>query len=252
MQASPPRMRADCRHQRARRAVQRIDRIVDRGRLQMIEVVAGRKNAAVALARRRRPATPARARIESRYRCARPGASTSSQPIMILPCFFSSACTRWLKYACSSRLLARWCWRAKAWMAADCLPLRCLPPRRRRCGSRDPGKARHLAEEAVEELVGLFARGVQRGFEDAPLALNLVRAGRAGQLADSPQANSWCGREYRIRGRRGCRGRARTPPLRALVPAYRNCRRSRPAGAAGRACFPRGSPGRRRDASERR
>ena len=73
-------------------------------------------------------------------------------------------------------------------MAADLFPLRILHLVAADVEVAVGEEGRHLAEKAVEHLVGLFARGVERGFEDTPSPLNLVGPGRARQLrhADQP------------------------------------------------------------------
>src|SRR5690348_7390683 len=53
------------------------------------------------------------------------------------------------------------------------------------------GKQRsHFTNESVQEFVNGLARGVHGGIEDAPFTLDLVWAGRAGQLRISDQPAS--------------------------------------------------------------
>ncbi len=43
----------------------------------------------------------------------------------------------------------------------------------------------HFADEGIEKRVRCFARGIDRRIKDAPLALDLIRAGRAGEFGIS-------------------------------------------------------------------
>ena len=117
------------------------------------------------------------------------GSRTSSQPIIVLPCFLANGSTRVLKYDCRAAFSLIPRSRMNAWMRGFASPLFSVHFVAADVEIRVREKCRHLTDEGIEKLVDLFARGIHGGIENAPLALDGVRARSTGEfrVTDKPR-----------------------------------------------------------------